>query len=640
MLMIPEVGQYSLMLALSLALIQTILSMWASFTRNRVWLKVGESSAVGQLLFVGLSFSILAYCFLVNDFSVAYIAQNSNSHLPWIYRICATWGAHEGSLLLWVLVLTIWTVLFCLFSRELPWIMRGRVLSILGLISVGLLLFLLLTSNPFQRLLPDVPVDGRDLNPLLQDPGLIIHPPLLYFGYVGFSVAFAFAIAALISGKFDASWAGLARPWTLIAWSFLTLGIVLGSWWAYRVLGWGGWWFWDPVENASFLPWLSGTALIHSLLVAEKRNAFKAWSILLAVCTFSLSLMGTFLVRSGILVSVHAFAIDPARGAFILYFLAIVIGGSLLLYAWRGNKIENSGIFGFWSRETLLLTNNVLLTVAMLTVLLGTLYPLIIDALGLGKLSVGPPYFNSVFLPLMVPVLFLMAIAPAVHWQNAKPVLSVKRFKYSFSSALLLALLLLFRITHQIVLPIVIGLFLAFWVIVATLQHQVTTLRKTKAKSQIGMLLAHIGFAICTIGIVVTTTYSDQREIQMHPKDTISIGPYIVQFEQVSSFNGPNFTGYRGSFLVNYKKHTTWLLPEVRVFQTQKMAVAKTAILAKPFHDLYIALGEALDKGVWSMRIYYKPFVRWIWLGGILMMIGGLVAAARVGKKVKQAHSS
>jgi cytochrome c-type biogenesis protein CcmF len=638
--MIPEVGHYCLMLALSLALIQTILSMWASFTHNRVWLKVGESSAALQLSFVGFSFSILAYSFLVNDFSVAYIAQNSNAHLPWIYRICATWGAHEGSLLLWVLVLNIWTVLFCLFSRKLPLVMRARVLSILGLISVGLLLFLLLTSNPFQRLLPEVPVDGRDLNPLLQDPGLIIHPPILYIGYVGFSVAFAFAIAALISGKFDASWAGLARPWTLIAWSFLTLGIVLGSWWAYRVLGWGGWWFWDPVENASFLPWLSGTALIHSLLVAEKRNTFKAWSILLAVCTFSLSLMGTFLVRSGILVSVHAFAIDPARGAFILYFLAIITGGSLLLYAWRGNKIENSGIFEFWSRETLLLTNNVLLTVAMLTVLLGTLYPLIIDTLGLGKLSVGPPYFNSVFLPLMVPVLFLMAIAPAVHWQNAKPVLIIKRFKYSFSSSLLLALLLLFVITHQIALSIVIGLFLAFWVILATLQNQVTTLRKIKTKSQIGMLLAHIGFAICTIGIVITTTYSDQREIQMHPEDKISIGPYTIQFERVSSFNGPNFTGYRGSFLVNYKKHTIWLLPEVRVFQTQKMAVAKTAILAKPFHDLYIALGEALDKGAWSMRIYYKPFVRWIWLGGILMMIGGLTAAVRVGKKIKRVHSS
>jgi cytochrome c-type biogenesis protein CcmF len=625
--MVPEIGHYSLIMALCLALVQAIVPMWGSFNQRIPWLFVAKSAAYGKFLFIGLGFAILTYAFLTNDFSVAYVAQNSNTHLPFVYRLCATWGAHEGSLLLWVFILSVWEILISIFSKRIPLIMQARVLSILAIISLSFLLFLLTTSNPFLRILPDIPIEGRDLNPLLQDPGLVMHPPILYLGYVGFSVAFSFALAALISGKFDSSWARIARPWTLIAWSFLTLGITLGSWWAYRVLGWGGWWFWDPVENASFLPWLSGTALIHSLIVAEKRNAFKAWTVLLAVCTFSLSLLGTFLVRSGILVSVHSFAVDSSRGAFMLYFLAFIIGGSLLLYAWRGHTIKNSGVFQFCSRETLLLTNNVLLTCCMLTVLLGTLYPLAIDALGLGKISVGPPYFNAVFLPLMTPVLFLMSFGPALNWQQSKLELVVKRFRITFPLCLVFAVLLPIIFIGKLDIRVLIGLLLSFWVILATIQNNLKDHAPTLKKNRLGMMFAHIGLGISVIGIILSSAYSIQEDIRMQPNDRLKVGKYSVLFKEVATSMGPNYDAYIGKFLVTAGNQTFVMKPELRIFNIQKMALPKTAIKAGLFHDLYIALGEKLERNAWSLRIYYKPFVRWIWLGGIFMAVGGLLAA-------------
>ena len=400
--MIPEIGQFALILALLLAVVQGVLPICGAARGNPVWMDTARPAAQGQFTFVAIAFGCLAWSFIQNDFSVLNVATNSNSQLPIQYRIAATWGSHEGSLLLWVLMLNVWTVGVTVFSRHLPAAMVARVIGVLGLVSVGFLLFLLLTSNPFERLLPAA-AEGRDLNPLLQDPGMVIHPPMLYMGYVGFSVAFAFAIAALIGGKLDATWARWSRPWTTLAWCFLTIGIMLGSWWAYYELGWGGWWFWDPVENASFMPWLVGTALMHSLAVTEKRGGFKSWTVLLAICAFSLSLMGTFLVRSGVLTSVHAFATDPRRGIFILAFLVVVIGSSLALFAWRAPKVGLGGSFKLVSRESMLLTNNVFLLVAAGSVLLGTLYPLFLDALDLGKISVGPPYFDSVFVPLMTP---------------------------------------------------------------------------------------------------------------------------------------------------------------------------------------------------------------------------------------------
>lgn len=628
--MIPEIGHFSLILALCLALLQASVPLWGSFTGRSQCMAMARTLTYGQFAFVGLSLITLAYALMINDFSVTYVATNSNSHLPLLYRFCATWGAHEGSLLLWQFILSLWTLLVACCTPQVPIEIRSRVLSVLAMISVGFLLFILMTSNPFARLLPEFPLDGRDLNPLLQDPGLAIHPPMLYLGYVGFAVPFAFAITALLSGQFTSSWARWARPWTLLAWSFLTFGITLGSWWAYRVLGWGGWWFWDPVENASFLPWLSGTALFHSLLVAQKRDSFKAWTILLAVCTFSLSLLGTFIVRSGVLVSVHSFAVDPARGAFMLLLLAIVVGASLALYAWRGHHIKNSGLFEFWSKETMLLTNNVILTTCTMTVLLGTLYPLIIDGLGLGKLSVGAPYFNAVFIPLMIPLLFLMAIGPALKWHKAQMYLILNRFKFTLLSALTLAVILPWLFTGGFNLSVVIGLLLAFWVLLATVQNTVTPRARPKPQGRLlrGMQLAHIGFAVCAIGIVLSSAYSVQRDVRLHPAEAMTLGPYKINFVAVKPLQGPNYSGYRGQFLVSsrYQKNKR-LEPELRLFPVQKMALTKTAIQARPFNDLYVALAESLPNNTWSVRLYYKPFVRWIWAGGLLMMLGGFIAS-------------
>lgn len=625
--MIPEFGHYALILALCLAVTQSILPLLGAAYNKNAWMKTSRYTSFGLLVFIGLAFFCLAYAFISNDFSVAYVAENSNSHLPAIYRFCAVWGAHEGSLLLWVFILSIWMIAVSLCSHHLPESVVARVLSVLGMISVGFLLFLLLTSDPFVRLLPNLPVDGRDLNPLLQDPGLVSHPPMLYMGYVGFSVVFAFAIAGLMGKHFDPAWAKWSRPWTLVAWAFLTLGIILGSWWAYRELGWGGWWFWDPVENASFMPWLAGTALIHSLIVVEKRNTFKAWTVLLAIITFSLSLLGTFLVRSGVLISVHAFANDPSRGVFMLRFLLLVIGGSLLLYAWRAHTVRGVSGFNFFSRETLLLSNNILLTVAMATVLLGTLYPLIIQALDLGKLSVGPPYFNTVFMPLMLPVLFLMAMAPFFYWQKTDLTKLVKQLRFTLLGAILLALVLPWAMTGEIKFSVVIALSLALWIILATLQSLVRSWRARNISfSQLAMVFAHIGLAVCLLGIVLSVSYSVERDVRMSPGDNIIAGPYRVSLVGVHDLQGPNYSGVEGNIKI-YKgdREINLLKPQVRYYSVAKTSLAKTAIDVNLFRDIYIALAEPVGKNAWALRVYYKPFVRWIWFGGLLMVLGGLI---------------
>ncbi len=631
--MTPELGHYALILAFCLALTQAVLPLAGAATNRIIWMQFARPAAYGQGLFIAVAFCLLAYAFLSNDFSVAYVANNSNSQLPLIYRFCAVWGAHEGSLLLWVFLLSLWTMGVAWFSQRLPLQMMARVLGILGIISVGFLVFLLATSNPFLRVLPNIPTEGLDLNPLLQDPGLVTHPPMLYMGYVGFSVAFAFAISALLSGRLDAAWARWCKPWTLIAWCFLTFGIVLGSWWAYRELGWGGWWFWDPVENASFLPWLAGTALVHSLVATQRRDLFKAWTILLAIIAFSLSLLGTFLVRSGVLISVHAFAVDPLRGVFMLIFLAIVVGASLSLYAGRIHKLYSTPTaFNLFSRESFLLANNMLLTGAMLTILLGTLYPLIIDALGLEKLSVGPPYFNIVFLPFMACILLLMGLAPLSRWQHTSGKLFAQRLWLCLILAICFAMALPWFIAHDISWGVVAGLGLALWVILATLRSLLQRDERgwriyTLSASQWGMVVAHIGVAVCAIGIVLTSHYSIQKEVRLMPGEQVSFNDYTFQFMGTRDLNGPNYTGVEGGVLVRKDNQLiAFLTPQQRVFNAQKTALAKTAIDANLFRDLYVALGEPLDNKAWSLRLYYKPFVRWIWGGGILMILGGLLS--------------
>lgn len=622
--MIPQLGYYALIFALCLAIAQSTLPLIGAATKRVAWMQLAHTTAYGQLVFIGIAFSALVFAFLTDDFSVAYVAQNSNSHLPLIYKFCAVWGAHEGSLLLWVFILSMWMSLVAICNRSLPLAMTSRVLAVLSMISFGFLLFILTTSNPFLLSFPNIPTDGQDLNPLLQDPGLVIHPPMLYMGYVGFSVVFAFAIAALINGKLDAVWAKWCRPWTLVAWSFLTLGIVLGSGWAYRVLGWGGWWFWDPVENASLMPWLVGTALIHSLFVVEKRDAFKAWTVLLAISTFSLSLIGTFLVRSGVLISVHAFAVDPARGVFMLMFLLIVIGSSLLLYAWRAHELNSSAQFELCSRETFILSNNILLTVAMVTILLGTLYPLIIDGLNLGKISVGPPYFNTIFFPIVVLLLIFMGTVPFIKWYDTKFKIIYKKILLIFFIAVGVGVLLVEFFVGKFNFSVSIGLGLALWVIIATAQSLFA--RKLSA-AKVAMVLAHIGFAVCVIGVVLTSNYSVQREVRMQPKDTALAGPYQFQFLGVRGLQGPNYIGAEGGVRVTKKgAEVTLLQPQLRFYSVREITQAKTAIDVGLFRDLYVALGEPLDQDAWSLRIYYKPFVRWIWAGGLLMMLGGIVA--------------
>jgi len=635
---IPELGHFALVVALALALSQAALSFTGAARNRHALMSTARPIAIGQFLFVAGAFAALAWSFVHNDFSVANVAQNSNSQLPVQYRFAATWGSHEGSILLWTFMLAAWTFAVATFSRHLPERVVARVLGVMGLVSAGFLLFMLLTSNPFDRLLPAAE-EGRDLNPLLQDPGMVIHPPMLYMGYVGFSVAFAFAIAALLEGRLDAAWARWSRPWTTAAWCFLTVGIALGSAWAYYELGWGGWWFWDPVENASFMPWLAGTALIHSLAVTEKRGAFRSWTVLLAIVAFSLSLVGTFLVRSGVLNSVHAFATDPRRGIFILMFLVAVIGGSLLLFAWRAPRVGLGADFAPVSRESMLLANNVLLTVAMSAVLLGTLYPLFLDALNLGKISVGPPYFDTVFYPLMAPAIFLMALGPLASWKRARlPDLWV-RLRWALAISLAVALLLPLVLGRWSAL-IASGLWLALWVIAATLLMVVHRLRtapqaswgarlRAQSLSWYGMTVAHLGVAIFILGVTLVKGYETERDLRMAPGDHVAIGGYDFTFRGTREGPGPNYNAVRGEFEVRRAGSPQVLMvmePEKRQYRATGMVMTEAAIDSGIARDLYVSLGEPVENGAWGVRVYHKPFVDWIWGGCFVMAIGGALA--------------
>jgi cytochrome c-type biogenesis protein CcmF len=650
---IPEIGHFSLILALLVALTLGTLPIIGASRGNAVWMGLARPLARVQFLLVGFAFVCLAYAFASMDYSVLYVASNSNSKLPLQFRIAAVWGGHEGSLLLWALILSVWTVAVSLFSKHLPDDMRARILGVMGLISVGFLLFMLMVSNPFERLIPAA-LDGRDLNPLLQDPGMIFHPPMLYMGYVGFSVAFAFAIAALIGGQLDAAWARWSRPWTTLAWVFLTLGILGGSNWAYYELGWGGWWFWDAVENASFMPWLVGTALIHSLAVTEKRGSFKAWTVLLAICAFSLSLLGTFLVRSGVLTSVHAFATDPRRGVFILAFLVIVIGGSLALFAWRAPTVGRGGKFAVVSRESFLLANNVLLAVAAISVLLGTLYPLFLDALNYGKISVGPPYFDSVFAPLMTPALFLMGIGPIASWKKASLPELAMRLRWAFGVSIATAIILplmLGNLTPMIGL----GLFLAFWIIATTVNmvylrlrgHGQSLLLRVKAipRAWWGMVIAHLGIAVFTLGVTVVKGFESETAVRMLPGDVAHLAGYDFTFVGVDAIQGPNYTSNRGQIRVSKNGvERTVLNTEKRLYTVTNMPMTEAGISPAIIHDLYASLGEPLSDGAWSVRLYHKPMVEWVWVGCAFMAFGGLLALSdrryRMKKRNKNSNNS
>jgi cytochrome c-type biogenesis protein CcmF len=634
--MIPEIGHFALILALLLGAVLGSLPLVGAAKRIPAWTGLARPVAQGQFLFVVIAWGCLAWSFASSDFSVANVATNSNSQLPLQYKLAASWGSHEGSMLLWVLMLSGWTVAVSFFSRHLPEEMVARVLGVMGLVSVGFLLFMLTTSDPFDRLFP-APADGRDLNPLLQDPGMVFHPPLLYMGYVGFSVAFAFAIAALLGGRLDATWARWSRPWTTMAWCFLTLGIMLGSWWAYYELGWGGWWFWDPVENASFMPWLVGTALIHSLAVTEKRGTFKAWTVLLAISAFSLSLLGTFLVRSGVLTSVHAFATDPRRGVFILAFLVVVIGGSLALFALRAPKVNSGGNFDAVSRESALLANNALLVVACASVLLGTLYPLFLDALNLGKISVGPPYFDSTFVPIMTPLVFLMGIGPLAKWKRAELPDLVQRLKWaavvSVATALLLPL-----VAGEFRLATSFGLLLALWIVttsVVVIRERVRGVRSgvlaqlaRQPRGFWGMIAAHLGVAVFIVGVTLVKSYEVERDVKMNVGDTVAIGGWTFKFEGTTETRGPNYRAARGNFEVSTDgRFVEKMHPEKRVYNAQGMPMTEADIDSGIFGDLYVSLGDPVgDKGAWAVRVYRKPFVTWIWGGCILMALGGFLA--------------
>ena len=645
--MIPELGQFALMLALAVAVVQGIVPLVGAARGNARWMSLARPAAETQFALVLLAFALLTSAFVRNDFSVMYVASHSNSALPLAYRVAGVWGGHEGSLLLWLLMLSGWTIAVSVFSRHLPDAVVSRVLAVMGLLSVGFLLFMLLTSNPFDRIVP-APSDGQDLNPLLQDPGMVVHPPMLYMGYVGFSVAFAFAVAALIGGHLDATWARWTRPWTTAAWVFLTVGIMLGSMWAYYVLGWGGWWFWDPVENASFMPWLAGTALIHSLAVTEKRNAFKSWTVLLAIMAFSLSLLGTFLVRSGVLSSVHAFATDPRRGLFILAFLAVVVGGSLTLYAWRAPKVGLGSRFGLVSRESMLLANNVLFVVAMLSVLLGTLYPLALDALGLGKISVGPPYFDTVFFPLMAPIVFLMGVGPLARWKKAELPDLARRLRWAAGVAVVAALLTGW-IAGSITLAATLGFLMAWWIVASVAVDLHERLRPAGAqgglwsrarllpRAMVGMLVAHLGVAVFAFGVSMVKTYEVERDVKMNIGDSTTVSGYTFDFRGFRNVNGPNYDAVQALIAVTRDgRPVTMLSPEKRVYRVQRMPMTEAAIDRSITRDLYVSLGEPVGGGAWIVRVYVKPFVNWIFGGCVLMALGGAIAASDRRYRVKQ----
>jgi cytochrome c-type biogenesis protein CcmF len=641
--MIPELGHFALILALPVAAILGILSLAGGQTGRTDWMALARPGAQILWWLTAFSFLCLSYAFYTNDFSVMYVAQHSNSQLPVMYRISAVWGGHEGSLLLWLLMLCGWMMAVSIFSRQLPDVMVSRVLGVLGLIAVGFLLFMLITSNPFVRL-SDIPADGRDLNPLLQDPGLVFHPPMLYMGYVGLAIPFAFSIAALLNGRLDAAWARWTRPWATAAWICLTIGIALGSWWAYYELGWGGWWFWDPVENASFLPWLVSTALIHSLAVTEKRGLFRSWTIMLSLIAFSLSLLGTFLVRSGVLTSVHAFATDPKRGVFILLFLAVVVGGSLILFAARSGKVRAGGSFSLVSRETFLLLNNVLLTTAAAAVLLGTLYPLIIDALNLGKLSVGPPYFNAVFAPIMTPVLLFMVIGSYARWKNDTVANLTQKLRPIAIVSVLLGCTAPLLAGEWSAL-VAMGLTLSIWIVLASFvqmyrQFKDTANWKSTPISYWGMHVAHIGIAVCVVGITMVKGYETEKDVRMTIGDTVEVGGYTFRLTGINQVPGPNYSADRGDVeLIQGDRVLRVLHPEKRTYFSSTMPMTEAAIDSSLTRDVYVSLGERLEgegKPAWAMRVYHKPFITWIWLGCFLMAFGGGMAVVdkRYRKKV------
>jgi len=628
--MVPEFGHFALILALGLSLALTALPAAGVVRNDPILMRSGGFIAGGIFTFLLFSFICLMESFLADDFSVQYVANNSNSALPVQYKVSAIWGAHEGSFLLWTLIMGGWTVAVAFFSRSLTMDMKARVLSVMGLLNVGFITFILFASNPFDRSLPFFPADGADLNPLLQDFGLIVHPPMLYMGYVGFSVPFALAIATLSTGRLDAAWARWSRPWTNAAWAFLTIGIALGSWWAYYELGWGGWWFWDPVENASFMPWLVGTALIHSLAASEKRGVFKSWTVLLAIATFSLSLLGAFLVRSGVLTSVHAFAVDPTRGLYILTFLVLVIGGSLTLYAVKASGIRSEASFSATSREAMLLGNNLLLVVSTAAVLLGTLYPLIYEVITDGeKISVGPPYFNRVFVPVTLLLFLAMIVAPFARWRHTDQASLLLDHWVLLASApvAVFAITLASGVTVE-PLAIVIET-IALWILVLLGKHWLRTARggwRPPSASYVGMILGHTGIAIATLGVVVTTYYSDGRDVRMEPGDALELGGYEFRFEKMDRVNGPNYVSDQATFSV-WRSDTrmTTLRPEKRVYNVSRNVMTEADLDPGLFRDLYLALGEPVGDGAWAVRVHVKPFVRWIWLGGLMVAAGGFV---------------
>lgn len=628
--MIAEIGLFSLILALIGSILLATIPLIGLKTNRMDWMDSAKNYAGLQFFFVALAYLCLTYCFLTDDFSVIYVMSNSSILLPWFYKLCAVWGGHEGSMLLWVAILSFWMILVGFLSSSLDKRMRTRVLVVLGWLSIGFILFLLTTSNPFLRQFQVLNTQGRDLNPLLQDPGFLFHPPMLYMGYVGFSVAFAFAIAALWAGKVEAGWSKWTRPWTLAAWCCLTAGITLGSWWAYRELGWGGWWFWDPVENASFMPWLVGTALLHSLAVTEQRQQFKAWTMLLAIAAFSLSLIGTFLVRSGVLTSVHAFAVDPQRGLYILGFLLAVIGGSLLLFLFRAQTLQAENSPAPCSRESALLLNNVFLVVIMLTVLMGTVYPLLVEGLGLGKLSVGAPYFNAVFVPLMIPMLLLMGVGIHLRWNRDRWLTLFKRLNSTALVSMVLPLILLLTTCDVLDYSALVGLILASWVILSTFKavfHKIQE-RGLAAIGQAywGMVIAHCGVAATVIGIAVSTAYGLQDDVQLAPGQKINLAGYSIEFMAQEPLNGPNYHGTRTEFKISHQGKTRLIYPEKRLYTIGQMAMTESAIDVTPFRDIYVALGEPLNDDSWSVRLYYKPFIRWIWAGGFFILAGGFLA--------------
>ncbi|MBK7171344.1 MAG: heme lyase CcmF/NrfE family subunit [Gammaproteobacteria bacterium] len=635
--MLVEAGHFALILAFCVALLQVVLPLAGVMRNVRVWMEASRPLAITQFLMVAISFACLAHAFLHDDFSVRVVAQNANTLLPAWYKFSALWGNHEGSMLLWVLILAGWSAAVAMFSASLPLDMRARVLSVMGMVACGFYLFVLLTSNPFARSFPNVPMEGKDLNPLLQDIGLVLHPPMLYLGYVGFSVAFAFALAALWSGRLDTAWARWSRPWTNAAWVFLSIGITLGSWWAYYELGWGGWWFWDPVENASFMPWLVGTAL-HSLAVTEKRGLFKSWTVLLAIMAFSLSLLGTFLVRSGVLTSVHAFATDPERGLFVLAFLGIVVGGSLTLFALRAPAVSARGEFALLSRETALLGNNILLVIAMATVLLGTLYPLIISALDLGRMSVGPPYFNMTFGPLMVLLALIMGVGPLLRWRDGGSAGLRRRLVAPAAASLLAAALFPLLYGGAWHSGVALCVLIATWIVATLLtglrerltqrggQHAITRL----GAAYWGMFIAHLGMAFCIAGAGLTSVYSDERDVRMAAGDEVTLAGYTFGFLGTNHVDGANFSGEQGTFMVRTPAGSTVrMIAEKRDYKSQMGNVmTEAAIDPGFFRDLYVSLGEPVGGGAWAVRVHHKPFVRWLWIGGLLMGLGGIATLA------------